>query len=91
MILQSQQRFKSKKHIVFIKSKRHNVFIEEINQITSSSNDGKIMYSNDLIETYAYGTYKALLSDTKVINFCDVTKENLKKQCKPARNFSLSI
>ena len=86
--MQSQQRFKSKKHIVFIKSKRHNVFIEEINQITSSSNDGKIMYSNDLIETYAY---KALLSDTKVINFGDVTKENLKKQCKPARNFSLSI
>ena len=49
------------------------------------------MYSNDLIETYAYGTYKALLNDTKVINFVDVTKENLKKQCKSARNFSLSI
>ena len=76
---------------MFLLKVKDNVFIEEINQITSSSNDGKIMYSNDLIETYAYGTYKALLSDTKVINFGDVTKENLKKQCKPARNFSLSI
>ena len=76
---------------MFLLKVKDNVFIEEINQITSSSNDGKIMYSNDLIETYAYGKYKALLSDTKVINFGDVTKENLKKQCKPARNFSLSI
>ena len=76
---------------MFLLKVKDNVFIEEINQITSSSNDGKIIYSNDLIETYAYGTYKALLSDTKVINFGDVTKENLKKQCKPARNFSLSI
>ena len=48
-ILKTQQRFKSE---------RHNVFTEEINKIALSSNDDKIMQSNDSIETYAYGTSK---------------------------------
>ena len=45
-ILKTQQRFKSE---------RHNVFTEEINKVSLSSNDDKIMQSIDLIETYALG------------------------------------
>ena len=41
------------------------------------------MKSIDLIETYAYGTSKDLVSkqnNTKMINFNDVTKETTKEQ-----------
>ena len=54
-----------------------------------SSNDDKRMQSVDLIETYAYGTSINLVrekeetkcnnNDTKMINFDDVTKENIKR------------
>ena len=54
LILKTQQRFKSE---------RHNVFTEEINKVALSSNDDKIMQSIDLIETYAYGMSKDLVSE----------------------------
>ena len=43
--LKAQQRFKSE---------THNVFTKEINKITLSSNNDKIMHSTDLIETYIW-------------------------------------
>ena len=52
-ILKTQLRFKSK---------RHHVFTEKIYKIAESSNDDKSMQSIDLIETYAYGTNKNLVS-----------------------------
>ena len=45
------------------KSEMQNVFTEEINKTALSSNDDKRMQSIDLIETYAYGTSKDLVSD----------------------------
>ena len=74
-----------------MKSEKHNVFIEEINKISFSSNDDKRTQSIDSIETYAYGTSKDLVSkeegikcnnitkNTKISNFGDVTKENIKE------------
>ena len=53
-ILKTQQRFKSE---------RHNVFTKEINKIALCSNDDKKMQSIDLIETYAFGTSKDLISE----------------------------
>ena len=50
-ILNTQQRFKSKSH---------NVFTEEINKIALSLKDDKRIQSNNLTETYAYGTSKIL-------------------------------
>ena len=52
-ILKTQLRFKSE---------RHHVFTEKIYKIAESSNDDKSMQSIDLIETYAYGTNKNLVS-----------------------------
>ena len=50
LILESQERFKSKKH---------NVFTEEVNKIVWIGDDDKmIMQSIHSIETYAYGTSK---------------------------------
>ena len=37
------------------------------------------MQSIDLIETYAYGPRKELVSDTKMSHFDDVVKENIKE------------
>ena len=47
MILKSQQRFKSD---------CHKVCTEQINKITLSSNDDKILQTFDKIATYPYGT-----------------------------------
>ena len=58
-MLKTQQRFKSEKH---------NVFIEEISKIALSSNYYKRMQSTDLIEMYAYGTSKVLVSEKKRLN-----------------------
>ena len=41
---------------------KDNVLTEEINNFALSSNDDKRMKSNDLIETFAYGTSKDLVS-----------------------------
>ena len=69
----------------FIKSNRlisktqeseiNNVFIEEINKIALSSNDGKIIQSIDLIETYAYGTSKDLVSKKQEIKCNNIIKQ----------------
>ena len=69
----------------FIKSNRlisktqeseiNNVFIEEINKIALSSNDDKIIQSIDLIETYAYGTSKGLVSKKQEIKCNNIIKQ----------------
>ena len=69
----------------FIKSNRlisktqeseiNNVFIEEINKIALSSNDDKIIQSIDLIETYAYGTSKDLVSKKQEIKCNNIIKQ----------------
>ena len=73
------------------KNERQNVFTEEINKIALGPNDDKRIQSIDLIETYAYGTSKDLISEKKEIkcnniitlykkmmNFDDVgTKKNI--------------
>ena len=64
-ILKIQQRFKSE---------RHSVFTEEIIKIALSSNDDRRMQSIDLIETYAYGTSKDLVSDKEEIKFSNIIK-----------------
>ena len=58
-------------------SERHNVFTEKINKIALSSNDDKKIQSVDLIEAYAYGTSKDLISEKEEIK-CN----NIKKQYK---------
>ena len=45
------------------KSEKHNVLTEETNKIALGSNDDKILQPIDLIEIYAYGTSKDLVSE----------------------------
>ena len=72
------------------KSERHNLFTKEINSNTISLNDYTRMQSINLMERY--GTSKDLVSEKeeikcnniikrfkKMINFGDVTSENIKK------------
>ena len=72
------------------KSERHNLFTKEINSNTISLNDYTRMQSINLMERY--GTSKDLVSEKeeikcnniikrfkKMINFGDVTNENIKK------------
>ena len=59
LILKTQQRCKSERHIFFT---------EEINKITLSSDNDKRTHSVDMIETYAYGTSKDLVSMKEEIN-----------------------
>ena len=54
LTLKTQQRFKSE---------RHDVLTEETNRIALISNNNKIMQLIDLIEKYAYGTSKDLVSE----------------------------
>ena len=54
LILKTQRRFQSEKH---------NVFAEEINKISSWSNDDKKMQLMDSIEKDAYGTSKDLVNE----------------------------
>ena len=63
LMLKKQQRFKSE---------RHNVFIEDINKIDLSSNVDKII---QLIDSMWKKLNVATLQ--KMINFYDVTKENI--------------
>ena len=53
----------------------HNVFIEEINKITLVSNDIKRMQEIDLIETYAYGMSKGLVSEEEEIKCNKIIKQ----------------
>ena len=57
------------------KNERTNGFTEEINEIVLSSNDSKIMQSVDLIETYAYGMSKNLVSEKEKISNSKRIKE----------------
>ena len=50
------------------------MFTEEINKIAFNSNDYKRMQSIDLIETYAYGTTKDLVSDKEEIKCNNIIK-----------------
>ena len=68
LILKAQQRFQSE---------GHNVFTEEINKTALSSNDDKRMQTIDLIETYAYGTSKDLVSKKEEIK-CNYIIEQYK-------------
>ena len=65
-ILKTQSRFKSE---------MHNVFTEEINKITLVSNDIKRMQKIDLIETYAYGMSKGLVSEEEEIKCNKIIKQ----------------
>ena len=68
--------------------------MEDINKISISPNDDKRVKSFDSIETYAYGASKVIISKKeeircsnsvkryKMINFDDVTNENMKKKKK---------
>ena len=51
-----------------------NVFTEEINKIAPSSNDDKRIQSIDLIDTYAYGISKDLVSDKEEIKCSNIIK-----------------
>ena len=64
-ILKIQQRFKNE---------RLNVFTEKINKIALSSSDDKRMQSIDLVESYAYGRSKDLVSDKEKIKFNNITE-----------------
>ena len=64
LILKTRERFKSEKHI----------YIEEINKIALSLNDDKRIESIDLIETYAYGTSKYLVSEKEEIKCNNIIK-----------------
>ena len=66
--------------------------MEDINKISISPNDDKRVKSFDSIETYAYGASKVIINKKeeigcsnsvkryKMINFDDVTNENMKKK-----------
>ena len=54
------------------------MFAEEINKIVFNSNDYKRMQSIDLIETYAYGTAKDLVSDKEEIKCNNIIKRDKK-------------
>ena len=58
---------------------KHNVFTEEINKISLSPNDDKRMKSFDLIETYAYGTTKDLVSEKEKIKCNNLIIKRYKK------------
>ena len=57
-----------------LKSESHNAFNEEINKVALSSNDDEGMQSIHLIETYAYGTSKDLVSEKEVIKCNNIIK-----------------
>ena len=64
LILKTQQRFKSEKHI----------FTEEIKKIALSKNDDKRMQSIDSIEMYTCGTIKDLVSEKEEIKCNNIRK-----------------
>ena len=68
LILKTQQRFNSKKHILFT---------EEINKIALSLNDNKRMQSLDSIERYAYRMNKNLVYKKE-----EIKRNHIIKQCK---------
>ena len=67
LILKSQQRFRSKKQIVFT---------EEVKKIALSANDHKIIQSINTVETYAYGTSKDLVCKVEDIKCNKIRKQH---------------
>ena len=57
IILKSQQRFKSEKH----------VYTEKVSKITLSSNDDKILQTFDRITSYSYGTNAGKVRKTELL------------------------
>ena len=53
---------------------KDNVLTEKINNFALSSNGDKRMKSIDLIETYAYGTSKDLISGKEEIEYKNIIK-----------------
>ena len=66
LILKTQRRFRNEKH---------RVFTEEINKIALSSNNDKRRQWIDLIETYAYGISKDLVSEKEEIKCKNIIKQ----------------
>ena len=62
-----------------IKSERQNVFTKEIDKIAQSLDDDKRMQSIDLIEAYAYGSSKDLVSDKEDIKCNNIIKRYQKR------------
>ena len=52
------------------------MFTHEINKIALSSNNDKRMQSIDLIETYAYGTSKDLVSKKEETKYNNIIKRS---------------
>ena len=61
------------------KSERQNVFTKEIDKIAQSLDDDKRMQSIDLIEAYAYGSSKDLVSDKEDIKCNNIIKRYQKR------------
>ena len=78
MKIKKQKTEKSVKNILktrqIFKKERLNVFTAEINRVALSSKDVKIMQLIDLIETYASGTSKGLVSKTGEIKCNNIIK-----------------
>ena len=58
IILKSQRRFKSD---------YHEVYTDEVNKITLSSNDDKILQTLDRVTTYLYGTNAFKVSESEMM------------------------
>ena len=62
------------KNTTRFKSERHIVFTDDINKITLSSNDDKRTQWIDLIQFYAYGTSKYLVSEKEEFKCNNIIK-----------------
>ena len=63
IIIKSQQRFKSE---------AHNVYTKEINKITLSRNDDKILQIFDLITSYSYGISIGKVCKTEILSYLNI-------------------
>ena len=63
IIIKSQQRFKSE---------AHNVYTKEINKITLSRNDNKILQIFDRITSYPYGISIGKVCKTEILSYLNI-------------------
>ena len=63
IIIKSQQRFKSE---------AHNVYTKEINKITLSRNDDKILQTFDRITSYPYGISIGKVCKTEILSYLNI-------------------
>ena len=63
IIIKSQQRFKSE---------AHNVYTKEINKITLSRNDNKILQIFDRITSYPYGISIRKVCKTEILSYPNI-------------------